>query len=133
MYDTSSSPQCKSTMEANITMDVLLKIFNDLPFGCLIPCNQTVFNLDYTLFNQNSDMIIFDKENEDKINEIFPELIVSIYYHTLSVEEHSETVVYDSINFLSAAGGNLGLLLGFSCLSTLLYFYDFVINKLFSK
>ena len=31
----------------------------------------------------------------------------------------SETLLYDAGGFLAAAGGNLGLLLGFSCLSVL--------------
>jgi hypothetical protein len=35
------------------------------------------------------------------------------------VEEKAETLIYHVGNFLAAAGGNLGLFLGFSCLSVL--------------
>jgi len=42
-----------------------------------------------------------------------------IYYETFDVEEHVESLVYDAGNFLISVGGNLGLFLGFSCLSVL--------------
>ena len=39
------------------------------------------------------------------------------YYSTLNIEEKIESLEYDLGNFVAAAGGNLGLLAGFSCLS----------------
>jgi len=36
------------------------------------------------------------------------------------IEEKLETLVYDLVGLLAAVGGNLGLLLGFSCLSVLI-------------
>ena len=45
---------------------------------------------------------------------------LSLSYESLIVEEHIETLVYDAGSFLSAIGGNLGLFLGFSCLTMLL-------------
>jgi hypothetical protein len=44
----------------------------------------------------------------------------------LDVEERVETLVYDAGNFLAAVGGNLGLLLGFSCLSTVFTLIDWI-------
>ena len=44
----------------------------------------------------------------------------SFSYDTLLVEEKIETLVYDIGSFLASAGGNLGLFLGFSCLSVLI-------------
>jgi hypothetical protein len=38
----------------------------------------------------------------------------------LNIEEKTEALVYDFGTFLAAIGGNLGLFLGFSCLSLLL-------------
>jgi hypothetical protein len=38
----------------------------------------------------------------------------------MDVDEETETLVYDLGTFLAALGGNLGLALGFSCLSILL-------------
>ncbi len=47
---------------------------------------------------------------------------VALYlmYDKFIIEEHVETLVYDTASFLAQAGGNLGLFLGFSCLSVLL-------------
>ena len=41
------------------------------------------------------------------------------YYTTLEVENEVETYVYDISSFLASVGGNLGLLLGFSCFTVL--------------
>ena len=38
-----------------------------------------------------------------------------IVWDSLLIEEEEEVLLYDEMNFLAAAGGNLGLLLGFSC------------------
>jgi hypothetical protein len=51
-----------------------------------------------------------------------------IYYETFDVEEHVESLVYDAGNLLISIGGNLGLFLGFSCLSVL-----FALINLFTK
>ena len=42
-----------------------------------------------------------------------------IIFNTCTVERRVETLVYDFPTFLAAAGGNLGLCLGCSCLSML--------------
>ena len=43
---------------------------------------------------------------------------------TLQVEERVVTLVYDIENLLPSFGGNLGLFLGFSCLSLMLVMLD---------
>lgn len=138
MYDTSGVPLCKNTSEANTTITMIKKAFMEFRYevlGCLVPCNQTLFDMEYTLYHQNSDTVVLNEDtksisNSKQKDTDLSELIVSFYFRTLAVEEHVETVVYDAINFLAAAGGNLGLLLGFSCLSTLLYFHDLIVKKL---
>jgi hypothetical protein len=40
-------------------------------------------------------------------------------YNTFNVEEHVESLAYDASSLLVSVGGNLGLFLGFSCLSVL--------------
>ncbi len=55
-----------------------------------------------------------------------------VMHSSLSVEEHFETLVFDGGSLLAAAGGNLGLFLGFSCLSLIfsaLYYLSSVIKK----
>ena len=44
----------------------------------------------------------------------------------MDVEKEVETLVYDAGNFFAAIGGNLGLFLGFSCLTMILKCVDFV-------
>ena len=43
-----------------------------------------------------------------------------------TVEEKIESSEYDLANLLVSAGGNLGLFLGFSCLSVLFFVIDFL-------
>jgi len=54
------------------------------------------------------------------------------YYNnsSLFVEERIESYIYDLGNFLAAAGGHLGLSLGFSCLSALLTFVRYLRGRL---
>ena len=42
----------------------------------------------------------------------------------MDTEVRTETLVYDTVNFLSAIGGNLGLFVGFSCLSVVFTLID---------
>jgi hypothetical protein len=53
---------------------------------------------------------------------------LAIAYNTLIVEERVETLVYDVGSFLAAVGGNLGLFLGFSCLSVCLALIRFAMK-----
>jgi hypothetical protein len=55
--------------------------------------------------------------------------LIDLFYSTLVIEERVETLVYDVVNFLAAAGGHLGLFLGFSCLSVLLAAIQVLKNK----
>jgi Amiloride-sensitive sodium channel len=48
------------------------------------------------------------------------------YYLTLATEQRIQSLDYDFGNFLVAAGGNLGLFLGMSCLSVLWSLADFL-------
>jgi len=50
--------------------------------------------------------------------------ILYVYYATLDTEIRTETWMVDFISLLSNIGGNLGLFLGFSCLSTILSFLN---------
>ena len=54
-------------------------------------------------------------------------------YQTLAVEYHMETYIYDIGSFLSSAGGNLGLLLGFSFFTMLLGLINLIKRALIKK
>jgi hypothetical protein len=47
-------------------------------------------------------------------------------YETHSVEELFEMIVFDIGSLLVGAGGNLGLFLGFSCLSIVFSLLDYI-------
>ncbi len=55
--------------------------------------------------------------------------MVVIKFSSLLIDEEVETYVYDFGNFLVALGGNLGLMLGFSCLSVLFSALEFIFEK----
>ena len=82
-------------------------------YGCPIPCPQTNYKL--TLDTLHKNTINFPVYGpDDQVYYIF-----SYFFPSLNVEERIESLEYDFGNFLVAAGGNLGLFLGFSCLSVL--------------
>jgi len=60
-------------------------------------------------------------------------VILYVYYETLDTEIQSETWMVDFISLLSNIGGNLGLFLGFSCLSTLLSVLECAKEKIWNE
>ena len=91
---------------------------------CRVPCNQTVYELNMQMHHQNNI-----GSQGDGLNDLVGKgVLLTIYLANFVVEERIETLIYDTGNFLAQAGGNLGLFLGFSCLSLL-----FAIIKLFKK
>ena len=83
-------------------------------YGCMRPCERNSYAIEQTTYHFNS--ILW---------EVPPAIQDNNYYHlfyvykTTSIEKQVEFLVYDLGGFLAAAGGNLGLCLGFSCLSIL--------------
>ncbi len=62
---------------------------------------------------------VIDPSNKQKLD-VDRNFVLSFCYLFMDVNEETETLVYDLGTFLAALGGNLGLALGFSCLSILL-------------
>ena len=88
-------------------------------YGCTVPCTTTSYHHDI----QYDSRMRVRNENKKGYFEL------SIYYYNLDVEERTETLIYDLSSFLSSAGGNLGLLMGFSCLSVLLSLIKLIASK----
>ena len=78
--------------------------------ACPVPCQQTSYAAHPTYFHKTSMLNL----NTIDVNS---SALLTINYATLGIKEHVESFVYDAGSFLAAAGGNLGLFLGFSCLS----------------
>ena len=95
----------------------------DVPesIGCPLPCRQLNYKLNLDLYHKNS----FGTSNSSiKDTERYFDL--EYRFLTLFVEEKIESLEYDIGSFLAAAGGNLGLMLGFSCLSVLFTIIKYV-------
>jgi hypothetical protein len=56
---------------------------------------------------------------------------LGLAFSSLDVESRVETLVYDTGSMLAAAGGYLGLFLGFSCLTCLTSFVDLLTHFIF--
>ena len=91
-----------------------LDVNNNWISTCPNPCQQTSYKANIRYFHKNS---FYNPSGSIGKNFLDSYVKVSLGYETLLTEEHSESLVYDATNFLAAAGGNLGLFLGFSCLS----------------
>ena len=74
-------------------------------------------------YMHRNTFISMDENMNDEISSTF---YMSVMWDSMFVEEEVEALVYDWLNFVAAAGGNLGLLLGFSCFGLL----DQLINYL---
>ena len=114
--------ECKNLTEARVTVSMLSKVILDFiespqKFGCPLPCERNSFRFNLERIHENaatSEAPILDEGNKF--------WYISLYYSTLVIEQQVETLIYDVGGFLAAAGGNLGLCLGFSCLSVLFTF-----------
>jgi len=123
--NTSSMPECNDEPSGqNTYAEFYVKMYNnnreDWLNTCPIPCNQTVYDIDLQRYHRyNMPKPIKDESGQQGI-------MLSLKYENLATEEQVETLIYDATNFLAQAGGNLGLFLGFSCLSLLIKIINFV-------
>jgi len=94
--------------------------------GCLPPCISSSYPMRVKEVHINSITDPFDR-----FKSVVLENLVQLHfeYITTQTEEEVETYIYDSESFLTALGGNLGLVLGFSCLSVLLNILEKILAK----
>ena len=120
LFENTSLKECEDESSAANTLNHLLSrqyefFDNPAKHGCLKPCAETYYEVDQNYVHKNSWIEPFKVESsEDKY------LLFIIAYQTLQVQEIVTTFQNDLASLLSVGGGNLGLLLGFSCLSVLL-------------
>ena len=84
---------------------------------CPLPCIRKSYNFHLEYFHRNQ---FVEKPNATQVERLNSSFYLTISLESLMVEERVEALVYDEVNFVAAAGGNLGLFLGFSCFSVLL-------------
>ena len=117
LLDKSALPPCKNVSAGNETyynFSTLFSSFAENPdtLGCPVPCKQVIYKLSVEYYQKNNWPLNILEDNVT----IF---LLRYYYGTLNVEQQIESLDYDFGSFLVSAGGNLGLFLGFSCLSVL--------------
>ena len=125
-------PECADEKEGMLSLIAFQGVINDFvaspeKFGCSLPCERTMFTYDIIDTHQNAIIL--------QVPEILAEeedapYIFYFFYKTFLVEQRVETLIYDFTGFLAAAGGNLGLCLGFSLLSILIHFSHLLISGL---
>ena len=71
-------------------------------------CDHVGFDTRVTLLHKKS---LFSDEYDENL------YLLLFAYETLMIEEKVESLIYDFSSFLAAAGGNLGLFLGYSLFS----------------
>jgi hypothetical protein len=94
--------------------------------SCSIPCTRTTYKFS-TKVTHLTNWIDIDGRFPDSIFENSSS--AAIRFDSMLIGEEVETYVYDFGNFVVALGGNLGLMLGFSCLSVLFSIIQFISKK----
>ena len=89
-------------------------------YGCPILCTSTKFNPKIVHFDESAHYLA---SNDFKCKS---EYLLYIYYSIDPVEITKEYLVYDAMTIISAIGGTMGLLLGYSMLSMFLSVIKFV-------
>ena len=114
--------ECSNQTQAEEIFWIFYNIFGDLvddPNGMSCPnsCQQTRFKPVLNYLHKN---VIYHLLSDYKDN-LF---VLTFFFESLIVEQRIESLEYDIWSFLSAAGGNLSLMLGFSVLSLIFAFLD---------
>ena len=112
-------PECRQEAEAKKALKVFEDEYSDFSmnfsrYNCPMPCERNSYTTTLTNFHNNS--ILFSSVLNFSRTDYY---LFTVYYQTLMIEKRVETLVYDVGGLLSAAGGNLGLCLGLSCMSIL--------------
>ena len=115
-FKNSSLKSCQTLEEAKVTRAHFRDLTYDFQYGpskygCPLPCERRKDQVTLQYYH-NTSWVSEETEEVEKMGFQF-----FYFYNSLSMEERKESLVYDFSAFLIATGGNLGLFLGFSCLS----------------
>ncbi len=112
-----SMRECLNETEGRDSIRKFQDIFLDFAgnsdsYDCPLPCERLSYS--FTLNTLHNNSLLFEMPQNFTEKDVY---VLMYYYKSLVVEKQVETLVYDFGGFLAAAGGNLGLCLGLSCLS----------------
>jgi hypothetical protein len=119
-------PECDNEKAATAVYWNYSNYLNDFvirpwKYDCPVPCTQTWYKVTLEYYHENNVLM---PEAIDKLSEGHFTFIP--YYSTFTIEEEIEKLEYDIGSLLVSAGGNLGLFLGFSCLSVLFFVIEWL-------
>ena len=122
--ETVEVPLCNSAESAADVYRHLLEYYDTFLFDskdtkCLVPCTQTGYDYQISYYSKPG-FSSSQKPDVDASNYFY----LITFFTRMETEERTEVLVYDMVAFLSAAGGNLGLFVGFSCLSVIFALID---------
>ena len=120
-------PECRDPVSAQNTITkfhhtVFCSDIKHWRHACPVPCKQQSYIVEVKRFQQNHHAGYDDTYSQDFLAN---GAILELLYDSYTIREEVETLVYDSGNFWVSVGGNLGLFLGFSCLSVLLGIFNY--------
>jgi hypothetical protein len=98
--------------------------------GCPVPCQQISYSFELSHMHPNS---VIGTGNLTSVADSEQFYMLMMIFRSLDIEKHVETLVYDAGNFFAAVGGNLGLFLGFSCLSIIFAGIDLLVRICIQK
>jgi len=90
-----------------------------------MPCRQITHKFATSEFHRNSWVQVRYPYSEEYLDNYYT---FYVSYSSLDVEKQVESLIYDAGNSFAAVGGNLGLFLGFSCLSIIFATIDFLVR-----
>ena len=113
-----SIPECADAQSADDTFFSYIEVSydflkNKIATHCQPPCKRKSYKTSAKQYHKNSWN---DFSNQSTEEDLF---YLQMAFSSLNVESEVQTLVYDTGNMLAAAGGYLGLFLGFSCLTCL--------------
>ena len=91
-----------------------------------MPCHQLRHNYIVTNFHKNNLVVPAYPIPPDYAENYY---FIFAAFSSMDIEKHEEALIYDFGNFFAVVGGNLGLFLGFSCLSIVYTGVDLFVLK----
>ena len=126
---TSKIPQCanksQATKASESAMNYLIEGMQDPDkFGCPLPCSFSFYKFQLVYQHKNA-FELFTGESRPK--DVF---CLYYYFDSLETEVKTESLIIDISSLIANIGGNLGLFLGFSCLSIFILTIDIIQKKM---
>ena len=89
-------------------------------------CTKSSYEVGVQSFDKLSMIDIQEGKDENKNSTEAPAKAIYLYYSTTDINVSTTSKLITLSSFISSIGGNLGLFVGFSFLSTFFFFYNFL-------